>query len=169
MLFLFLESVGGIPVHPLAAHAAVVLVPLAALAFAALLWRRGWRVVYGIPVAALAVAGAVAAWATRSSGEPLEDSVKDAARAAGMRARFGDHPEQGDAAFLWAALFALAVVVTVALAYAETKRPLPRWLPLAAYAVTLVPAAIAVVAMVAAGHSGAALVWNDVGTFAGSR
>ncbi|PKQ21842.1 MAG: hypothetical protein CVT65_16395, partial [Actinobacteria bacterium HGW-Actinobacteria-5] len=61
----------GLPLHPLVVHAAVVLVPLAALgALVVLAWARA-RDRYGWLVVAFAVAGAGAAVVARLSGEAL--------------------------------------------------------------------------------------------------
>ncbi|MCC7363741.1 MAG: hypothetical protein IT303_05180 [Dehalococcoidia bacterium] len=169
-MFLEISSMFGLPAHALVVHAAVVLVPLAVVGFAATSWRRSWRYVYGIPVAALAVAGAVFAWLAEESGEPLEHDVRDAARGAGLsRPRFGDHPDQGEAAFLAAAVFALGVLAFLAVHHFGRRWKLPPWTGTAAYAVVLVPGALALLTMVAAGHSGAELVWKDVGSFAAGR
>lgn len=168
-MFLAISSAFGLPAHPLVVHAAVVLVPVAAVGFAATAWRPAWRRSYGIPVLTLAFAGALFAFLADQSGGPLEHNVRDAARAAGTRARFGDHPEQGQAAYLWAVFFLVAVgVVFVADRWGERLR-LPKWAPGGLYAVALLPALVAVLTMVAAGHSGAQLVWKDVGSFAAGR
>lgn len=162
----FLFTIAGLPAHPLVVHAAVVLVPLAAVFHVATGWRPAWRRVYALPAAAVGIAGAVFAWLAKASGEPLEDSVKSAARAVGQRARFGDHPEQGDAAFFWAAVLGIALAGFAVLAFVERKRPLPRWAPLAAWAAAGIIGVVAIATMTVAGHSGAQLVWKDVGTFA---
>jgi len=164
-MFLAFSSIAGLPGHPLLVHAAVVLVPQAAVAHAVTGWRPAWRRSYAIPVALIGLAGAVFAWAAKASGEAIEDRVKDAAKAVGQRARFGDHPEQGDAAFFWAMLLGLALIGFAVLAWLERKRELPRWAPLAAWAAVLAVAAIATAVMTVAGHSGAQLVWKDVGNF----
>jgi hypothetical protein len=56
------DNAFGLPAHPLVVHAAVVLVPLAALAFVATGWRAAWRQAYYLPIMLLAVAGSVASW-----------------------------------------------------------------------------------------------------------
>jgi len=104
VVFLEISTLAGLPAHALLVHAAVVLVPLAAIALAAMCWRPAWRKAYSLPVALLAVAGAVAAYLARLSGEPIQDAVKRAAQSEGVRARFGEHPEQGDTAFVFAVL-----------------------------------------------------------------
>ena len=62
-------------------------------------------------------------------------------------------------------LFMLAVVAYWAFERWGSKWNLPAWAPIAGYAVVLVPGALALVTMMVAGHSGAALVWKDIGTF----
>lgn len=165
----FLATIFGLPVHPLVVHAAVVLVPLAAIAHTATGWRSSWRRAYAIPTALVAAGGALFALVAKTTGESLERTIREAARTAGARVRFGDHPEQGDAAFAWAFILAVAVAAFAALTLWERRQTLPRWLMFAAWAGVAVIGVAATATMVAAGHSGAALVWNEVGTFAGSR
>jgi len=164
-VLLTLSSIAGLPAHPLLVHAAVVLVPLAAIAHVVTGWRPAWRRSYAIPVALIGASGAVFAWAASATGEALEEQVEEAAEAFGRRVRFGDHPEQGEAAFSWALVLGLALIGFAVLAWLERKRELPRWAPLAAWAAVVVIAAVATVSMTVAGHSGAELVWKDVGNF----
>lgn len=168
-MFLEISTLAGLPAHALLVHAAVILVPLAALALVATGWKASWRKAYSLPIAILAVAGAVFAFLAKESGEPLEDAVKRAASAAGESARFGEHPEQGDTAFVFALLFALTAVAVWAVDRYQVRFSLPKWSGIAAYVVALIPAAVALTTMVIAGHSGAALVWKDVGSFAAGR
>lgn len=165
MLFLAFSTFFGLPAHPFMVHAAVVLVPLAAVLLVLTGWRAAWRKAYALPITALAVIGGVSAFLAKESGESLEESVRDAARAAGERARFGDHPEQGDTAFIFAMLFALTAIVFWAVDRFGKGRGLPAWAPLAAYGLASVVGVIAVVTISVAGHSGAELVWKDLGTF----
>lgn len=102
------SSVFGVPLHPLVVHAAVVLVPLSAVAMIVLCWKSDWRRRYGLPIALLAIGGAVAALLAAQTGSDLEATIRQAASAAGTRARFGDHPEQGDTAKVFAVFFAMA-------------------------------------------------------------
>jgi uncharacterized membrane protein len=159
------DKIIGLPAHPLVVHAAVVLVPLAVIAFAVLCWKTEWRKSYLLPVTLLSIAGGVAALLAKQSGEPLQHSIRTAARAAGQTGALGDHPEQGDTAFVWAFLFMCAVVAYWAVLRWGSRWSVPSWAPKAGYYAVLVPGAIALVTMMIAGHSGAALVWKDVGTF----
>lgn len=169
MVFLEISNLAGLPAHALLVHAAVVLVPLAAIALAVTCWRAAWRKAYSLPVAILAVAGAVAAFLAKASGGPIEGAVKRAAQGEGVRARFGEHPEQGDTAFVFAVLLALAAITVWAVDRYGERFNLPKWAPLATYGLALVPAVIALITMIVAGHSGAQLVWKDVGSFAAGR
>lgn len=164
-----LERIAGLPAHPLLVHAAVVLVPLAAIALLATGWRRSWRQSFLLPVLGLALAGAVAAILAASSGEPLEHSVREAAKAAGENARFGEHPEEGEAAEIWSVAFAASVLAYAAVAQWWRSLSLPSWAPRAAYAGAGLLGVAATGFIVAAGHSGAQLVWKDVGSYAAGR
>ena len=154
----------GLPAHPLLVHGAVVLVPLAAVAFLVAGARENWRRAYYLPVTLVAVAGGVFAFLAKQSGEPLSESVRRAG------ARVGEHPEQGDTAFLFAMLFALAAAaVYLFFRYESTLRSalridswprLPVSYNMVLYLAAAPLAALAIFTMIAAGHSGAELVWK---------
>jgi hypothetical protein len=158
-----------VPAHPLLVHGAVVLVPVAAVALIATGWRSEWRRHYAAPVAALALLGGIFAFLAKQSGEPLKEEVRRAARLAGQSANFGEHPQNGDTAFIFAMLFGLSAVALWAVDRYRERLGLPQWAPAAAYGVSVAVALIATLTMIVAGHSGAVLAWNDVGTFAAGR
>ncbi len=160
------DTIFGLPLHPLVVHVAVVLVPLAAVALIVLGWRTDWRHQYALPIAILALAGAGAAIVASSTGETMEGTIR---QAAGVRVGFGDHPEQGDAARLFAFLFAMAASGLWVLETWRERFKLPEWTPVATYAASSVLGVIAIATMVVAGHSGAALVWKDVGNYVGTN
>jgi hypothetical protein len=161
-----IDTVFGLPVHPLVVHVAVVLVPLAAIALIALCWNAEWRRQYALPIAVLALAGGAAAILAASSGETIESSVR---QAAGTRVSFGDHPEQGDSARLFAVLFAAGATGLWVLETWREQLKLQAWTTTAAYVGSSVIGVIAIATMIVAGHSGATLVWKDVGNFVGSN
>ena len=98
---------------------------------------------------------------------PISDtSATAAAREQGVDVRFGDHPEEGDRAEVVAIVFAIASVGYAAVALYDHRMKLPAWSGYAAYGVALIPAIAALILMIVAGHSGATLVWKDVGSFA---
>jgi uncharacterized membrane protein len=164
-----IDTIYGLPLHPLVVHVAVVLVPLAALALIAVGWRPEWRRAYLLPIAVLALAGAGAAMLAAQTGEAIQGTVRDAARAVGQRASFGDHPQQGNAAEIAAMLFSLCAVAFWAIDQWGERYNLKAWTPKAAYAVSAVVGLFAVATIVVAGHSGAVLVWKDVGNFVSAK
>jgi hypothetical protein len=155
----------GVPAHPFVVHAVVVLVPLSALAFVALMWRERWRERYLLPITLLALGGAIAAFLAKQTGESLQEVMRPTGE------RLGEHPEQGDMAFLASALYGCACLATY-LVYEygyqlrerftkEDRFRLPVSDEMAAYLLTVPIAVIAIGLLVMAGHSGARLVWSD--------
>jgi hypothetical protein len=163
------DTLFNLPTHALLVHGAVVLVPLAAVALVATGWRSDWRRTYSLPVAILAVAGGCFALLAQQSGGPLKRSIRDAAARSGERVSFGDHPQQGNNAMLFAVALAAVALVYWAIVQFGPRRNLPNWAPTAAYAVTGVVAVLATVGILLAGHSGATLVWRDVGSLPAGR
>lgn len=162
---LLLDKIFGLPAHPLLVHGAVVLVPLAALALIVTGWREAWRRAYYLPITLIAIGGAVAAFLAKQSGEPLEESIRRAGK------HVGDHPEQGDTAFVSAVILAGALVVLYAWqtwgdAIRERLNATRRFRlgsvsdDVVLWVISLPAAAFALYAMIAAGHSGATLVWK---------
>ena len=163
-----LISVFGLPTHPLVVHFAVVLVPLAAISLVAVGWNKAWRHTYYLPISLLALGGAAGSfWAKQTGG-----SLKQALRRAGKQV--GNHPQQGDMAFLFAGLFAaVCVALYVYEAYGDRLRErlgirdryrLPFDENLALYVLAVPVAILATTMMVLAGHSGATLVWKTAGS-----
>jgi uncharacterized membrane protein len=113
----------------------------------------------------LAIGGAGFSFLAKQSGESLKQSV----RAAGKRV--GEHPQQGDTAFVLAGLFAMICIALYAYdTWGEQIRARLSWtdryrLPVnetvALYVVSIPVAALAIWAMLVAGHSGAVLVWKS--------
>lgn len=157
-------AIFGLPAHPLVVHAAVVLVPLAAIGFFAVGWNHRWRHIYYLPVTLMALAGGAAAFVAGQTGESLQETVRQAGKHA------GDHPEQGNAATLASVAFAGAcLAVYVYNRYGEKVRErlglsnryrLPVSDDIVLYVLVLPLAFLAVATMVVAGHSGAKLVWS---------
>lgn len=158
-------SVFGLPAHPLIVHAVVVLVPLAALSFISTGWNAAWRRVYYLPITLLAMGGAVAAFFATETGESLEEALGSAGR------KVGEHPEQGETAMITAFAFGLCCVAALVVEnYGPALRrrlhfnaSLPLADSLALYLVICPVAALAIAAVIVAGHSGASLVWKTLG------
>lgn len=71
------DTILGLPVHPLAVHVPVVLLPLAALAVLALVAVPRWRRPLAWPTLGLLLVGAVGAFVAKESGEALADRLGD--------------------------------------------------------------------------------------------
>ncbi|WP_380161847.1 DUF2231 domain-containing protein [Kineococcus sp. R86509] len=170
-----LDTINGLPVHPLVVHAVVVLLPLAVLGTILVAVLPRWRARYGGLNALVAVIATALCPIATSSGEALEHRVGDP----------GAHAELGDQ-LVWFALpmTLLAIVlwwvqrrhradtpdVTAVTADAadDTKDPGARGRGPRAVRGLGVVAVLSVVAAVAAGvqvyrvgDSGAEAVWAD--------
>lgn len=118
-------TVAGLPLHPLVVHAAVVLVPLAALALIATGWRASLRARFGAPLAIAAVVGWLAAFVASQSGDALAEEIEDLSRKA--HDAIEGHEESGELAMITTLLFTLgAIALWAAQRYAGR---LPTWAP----------------------------------------
>ncbi len=70
-----LDLVMGLPLHPLVVHAAVVLVPLVALAALAMSYWPSFSIKYGKPILILAVVAQISLFIAKASGEPFEERL----------------------------------------------------------------------------------------------
>ena len=159
-----LESLFGLPAHPLLVHAAVVLVPLAAIGTVAIaVWgaarrRIGWIVVV---LGFVAFASALLA---QASGEPLEEQVDESELAE-------EHGELGDT-MPWFALpipiFATGVMVLDRKRAKDDAAGIvhPAWMGPAVIVVSaaaVLSSVVGTVRVAQVGHSGAKATWEDVG------
>lgn len=157
-----MESLFGLPAHPLIVHAAVVLVPLAALGTIAIaVWpaarrRLGWIVV------AFALGGFITAWMAKESGEPLEEKVEESQL-------LEDHAELGEA--LPAYAFVLFVTSAGVMGLDEWRRrrlgdgERPSWFGPATAVVAVIAVTASVVTTIdvaRVGHSGARATWQEI-------
>jgi cell division protein FtsW (lipid II flippase) len=147
-----LDSVAGLPMHPLIVHGAVVLVPLAALGLMLMAVRPAFSRRFGVLVVIVAGAGAAASVAAKLSGEELAERVGTPEV----------HAELGDV-MPWVALglFVLGLVFWLVDRGIPGNKPRPGWL--VAFAILLLLAsAFAILWTIRVGHSGAEAVWSDV-------
>lgn len=152
-------SFDGLPIHALVVHAAVILIPLAAL-LGLLFLRPAWRMTLRWPLVAAAAFATATAFVARQSGEVLKESLGDQLKDNAAGRYVERHQDLADRLWLWLLVF-LAVTVVVALV-------LPRLTnPLAGGAAAIIVAALAVVVIVLVvytGHQGSKAVWNPEGT-----
>ena len=157
-----LDTINGLPVHPLIVHAVVVLLPLAALGAVAIAVRPSWRTRYGNLVVAVAAVTTVLIPLATSSGERLESRVGNPGR----------HAELGDT-HIWSALPLLAVAVALVWLH---RRSAGSQAPSTGSALRLAVAVLAVLVAAAnlvqvyrVGESGAQAVWHGTGTASRAR
>jgi len=157
-----LDTVLGLPVHPLIVHATVVIVPTAELAVALYaVWPR-FRAWARFGPLALAAAAVVLTPLSTSSGESLEHRV-------GGSAAIEQHSHLADLLIWWVA--PLAVLAAVLWWWHRAERPARSGRSLALVAAVL-PVAVAVgtlVQVVLIGHTGAEAAWSDEGSAAASQ
>ncbi len=142
----------GLPLHPLVVHAAVVLVPLAALGALLIAVSQRARKRYGslVVIGAFVAVGAVAG--ARLTGEALNGGTEAGTGVLGLHITWG----------LLAPWPTIALAVTsllLVLAGRGNSRPLL----LTAGAATVVSALAALAVVVVVGHSGATSVWGSGG------
>ncbi|MCS3779705.1 DUF2231 domain-containing protein [Tsukamurella ocularis] len=160
-----LTEIAGIPSHPLLVHAAVVLLPLAALALIVAAWWPAARARLGVGLPVFAVVAAMACYLAKESGEKLEQRPS----MEGMREQIAGHSAQGTATFLWSlALLVVAVLVWAGSSPAVAARVsaatvLSGRVGSVALGVLSTVATVACLwGVIAAGHSGATMVWSGL-------
>jgi uncharacterized membrane protein len=152
-------SFDGLPIHALVNHAAVILVPLAALVGIAFL-RPAWRMPLRWPLVIAAALSTATVFVTRQSGEALKESLGDQLKDNAAGEIVEHHQELADRLWLWMLVF-LAVTIVVALVLPRLTSPMAG----GAAAITVAALAIVVIVLVAyTGHQGSKAVWNPEGT-----
>ena len=150
----------GLPIHALVVHAAVVLVPLAAL-LGILFVRPAWRMSLRWPLVGAAALATATVFVARQSGLVLKESLGDQLKDTVVGKVVERHQDLADRLWVWLLVF-LAVTIVVALV-------LPRLTtPLAGGAAAIIVAAVAIVVIVLVaytGHQGSKAVWNPDGSF----
>lgn len=154
----------GVPTHPLAVHAPVVLIPLLAIVSIAVLFRASWRERATVPLAVAAVAMVAMLFVAKESGE----SVKAANNV------FGDidrHEDLGNQTFIIGVVW-LVLALAAGVASLLSRRTAPESLSAAAASadrgrlvvVLNVLATIALIVttiwLIRTGHAGAESRWK---------
>lgn len=141
------DTIDGLPIHPLAVHGAVVLLPLSALALAVLIFVPKWRKAYlPLTVGALAVSTALA-YVAKESGEALSERIGEPQT----------HAELGEILFPAAAgLTALAVAF-----YFLQRKDRPKWQVQGVAAAALIGIISVSTLTYFVGHTGATATWAN--------
>lgn len=146
---LAIDSVNGLPLHPLVVHAVVVLLPLAALGLIAISLVPKWSVRYGPLVWPLALVALVSSIVADQSGRELGRQV-------GVPV---EHMQQGEQVkFVAAGVLVMALVVWLLDRKATRRKRSILELILAGIAVVV--SLLAIYVTVRAGDSGAQSVWG---------
>lgn len=153
-----IEELFGLPAHPLVVHAAVVLLPLAAVATLVCAVVPRARRAYAPVALGLALVATVAVGLAQGSGEELEEKVDETELVE-------EHTEQGESVLPWA--IAVTIAATAVTAAPAVERPRPtlstRTVTAVVVALSLVAGAGATWTVIEVGHSGAKATWDDVG------
>ena len=152
-----IEELFGLPAHPLVVHAAVVLLPLAAIITLVCAAVPRARRFYGPLALGAALFAVLAVGLAQGSGEALEEQVDETELVE-------EHTEQGEHVLPWSIAVAVAAAAVVAIPALERRRPhlQAKTVTVVVVAVSLVAGAGAVWTVVDVGHSGAKATWNDV-------
>lgn len=157
-------TINGLPMHPLLVHAAVVLMPVAALmALVGAVWPAARRRM-GIVTPILATVGAFAVAFTMQAGEALAETIKETALSKA-------HVEGGEAAVPWIVLLVGAAWIQWGWfafgkkRYAEGPKAMvnataAKVLPIVVAALVAIGAIGSIVAVIAIGDAGAKAVWS---------
>jgi uncharacterized membrane protein len=153
------DTINGLPVHPLVVHAAVVLIPLAAIGVLVMVFWPRFSRSFGIAVVVTAALATGAAFVAKEAGEALASRVGEPGF---------DHQELGDVMPIVAGVLLLAAIGlwlidrrTESGASGST-----RWVRIAVAALAAVIAVGNLVWIYRVGDSGARSVW--AGQIAGS-
>lgn len=143
------DSVSGLPLHPLVVHAVVVLVPLAALGLIAISLVPRWSVRYGPLVWPLALVGLLGAIVAEQSGQAL--SAKLGIPAAHMQ--LGERIK-------YVAAAVLVMVLAIWLLDRRAKKPKRSIPEKILAAISILVALFAIYLTIRVGDSGARAVWG---------
>ena len=176
-----MDKLFGLPAHPLFVHIPIVLLPLAALGVIVMAIKPAWHQRYRWAVLALGTAGTIGVVLAAQAGEQLGKRVNDVqgAKAASI---WRHHRNLGETARNFGLLFFVLLAAFVLLPWWMERRaaqttsgqttrastsapatngPRDRWLRIAVTALAIAGAAVSVVTITQAGHSGSDTVWKD--------
>lgn len=157
-----LDSLFGLPAHPLVVHIAVVLVPLAAVGTVAIAVSGPARRRVGWIVVALAFVAFVGCFLAKESGEALQDSVRNT-EAVDAHAEMADGGTvAGLAVFVGAAgVMIVDLVLRRRAAGDRPALPLQKQAPMIVGVLAVLLALFGSVRIIQIGHSGAKATWEN--------
>ena len=148
----------GLPAHPLVVHAAVVLVPLAAIATVVCAALPSARRHYAPLALGLALVATLAVGLAQTSGEELEERVDETELVEA-------HTGKGERVLPWAIGVSVAAAAVTAIPLMSRRRPrlAGRTVTAAVVVISLLAGVGATWMVIDVGHSGAEATWSDVG------
>ncbi|GLH95560.1 DUF2231 domain-containing protein [Phytohabitans aurantiacus] len=155
------EEISGLPAHPLLVHAAVVFIPLLAVAGVVYALVPKVRARIGWAVVLLAVGAPLAAYVARESGQNLEERLVAANYSQEILAQVDDHQGYGDLT-LWFSLGLGAAALLLVFATSSRARRAPSWLAWVLSAAVIVLAGFTGYYVYKTGDTGANAVWSGV-------
>lgn len=162
-----MDTLGGLPAHPLMVHIPVALVPLAMLGVLAMALRRSWFEPLWVAVTVVVGIGLAGTFLAAGSGEEFEESIRSSGQTISSALR--EHAEMGEGAQAAVGVFAVLLVLWVGQAWWTRRVGSERALrvlrrPGRVHTVlavsTVVAAIVATVLVYRVGHSGATSVWR---------
>jgi hypothetical protein len=152
-----IEELFGLPAHPLVVHAAVVLLPLAALGTVLCAAFPQARRRFASLTVGVALAATLAVGLAQGSGEALEERIEETALVE-------EHEEMGESVLPWAIGVSVAAIAVAAVPLVLRRRPATPSRPLTAALVVLalVAGTGATWTVIEVGHSGAKATWDEI-------
>ncbi|OJF15693.1 DUF2231 domain-containing protein [Couchioplanes caeruleus] len=155
------DQINGLPVHALVLHAAVVFVPLLALAAVAYAFVPSWRAKVGWAAILLAVAAPSSAFVAKQSGAELHDRLVANGMTGPALAKIDEHAGFGTMTFYYSLALGIVTLVMVFLTLRSETRRLPKAADLVLAVIMLALAAVSGYYVFMTGDSGAQAVWGS--------
>lgn len=156
------DQFNGLPVHVLLVHAAVVFVPLLAVASVVYAVVPRWRSRIGWAAALLAIGAPVAALFAKISGEQFQTRLAGQGLPAEILAKIGEHQGFGNRTLLASAALGVVTGIMIYLTSRAAKgSPSPRAVDLGLTVVVVLLAVASGYYVFRTGDSGATIVWGS--------
>ncbi len=167
-----METLNGLPAHPLFVHLPVVLIPLSLIGVIIMVARPSWYLRYRWAVLGTVIVGGVSAWLAEQAGESLVELLS-AAEGAGFEEEIHDHEEAGEFATMFSILFMLATVAFIFVPRYLNRHDVenpeeggsltagPSWVRPTLGALSIVLGLVASFGLFQAGETGADAVWAE--------
>ncbi|GIE50234.1 DUF2231 domain-containing protein [Actinoplanes nipponensis] len=157
------DQINGLPVHALVIHAAVVFVPLLALAAIGYALVPRWRAKIGWAAVLLSVGAPLTAWVATESGEELRERLVASGLKGAPLEAIDDHMGFGTLTLYYSLGLGVVTLVMVFLTLRRSERPLPRAASIGLSVIMVALAAVSGYYVFRTGDSGAQAVWGSGG------